>query len=398
MPEPHDHNRPALLVFSDDWGRHPSSCQHLVGRLLPKYQVAWVNTIGMRRPALDRVTMVRGLEKLRSWMVPNKEARAAGANPRVLNPRMWPWSRRRYQRWLNRVLLRRQVAPVARSFPVPPVAVTTVPLVADLIDHLPVARWVYYCVDDFSKWPGLENRAIREMEDVLIRRADVLIAASEKLQDGIARRGRSSLLLTHGADLDHWRCVAAGSGAPQLEGLQRPLVMFWGLIDWQMDLDFVRRLAADMDEGTIVLVGPRTDPDPTLFTIPRVAWVPRVDYEELPHLAAEASVLVMPYLDGPGLQESQPVKLKEYLATDKPAVVRDLPANRFWADALDLTRTPEEFSQAVRRRLAEGLPPDQALARQRLAGESWAEKARQFEDTVMAGLCSSADERATDDE
>ena len=28
--------RPAsLVVFSDDWGRHPSSCQHLIRRLLP---------------------------------------------------------------------------------------------------------------------------------------------------------------------------------------------------------------------------------------------------------------------------------------------------------------------------------------------------------------------------
>ena len=25
--------RPTLLVFSDDWGRHPSSCQHLIKRL-----------------------------------------------------------------------------------------------------------------------------------------------------------------------------------------------------------------------------------------------------------------------------------------------------------------------------------------------------------------------------
>ena len=34
-----------LLVFSDDWGRHPSSCQHLISQLLPKYHVDWVNTM-----------------------------------------------------------------------------------------------------------------------------------------------------------------------------------------------------------------------------------------------------------------------------------------------------------------------------------------------------------------
>ena len=43
----------SFIVFSDDWGRHPSSCQHLFRRLLPRYRTFWVNTIGMRRPRLD---------------------------------------------------------------------------------------------------------------------------------------------------------------------------------------------------------------------------------------------------------------------------------------------------------------------------------------------------------
>ena len=41
----------------------------------------------------------------------------------------------------------------------------------------------------------------------------------------------------------------------------------------------------------------------------------------------------------------QPLKLKEYLATGRPAVVRDLPATRDWADCLDLACTPEEFAR-----------------------------------------------------
>src|SRR4051794_13289727 len=50
-----------LLVFSDDWGRHPSSCQHLVRNLLDQYNVTWVNTIGTRTPRLNVATLRRGL-------------------------------------------------------------------------------------------------------------------------------------------------------------------------------------------------------------------------------------------------------------------------------------------------------------------------------------------------
>jgi hypothetical protein len=72
------------------------------------------------------------------------------------------------------------------------------------------------------------------------------------------------------------------------------------------------------------------------------------------------------------------LKLKEYLATGKPAVVRDLPATRSWADCLDVAATPRDFAGAVQRRLATGLPPSQRSARTRLAGEDWSAKAAEF--------------------
>jgi hypothetical protein len=81
----------------------------------------------------------------------------------------------------------------------------------------------------------------------------------------------------------------------------------------------------------------------------------------------------------------QPLKLKEYLATGKPVVARDLPATRAWADALDLACTPHDFSAAVCRRLGRELPDDQMLARRRLENETWDQKARQFEGIVISG-------------
>src|SRR5262249_37323525 len=99
----------------------------------------------------------------------------------------------------------------------------------------------------------------------------------------------------------------------------------------------------------------------------------------LPHLAREAAVLIMPYADLPVTRAMQPLKLKEYLATGRPAVVRDLPANQEWDDCLDLAATPQSFSDAVRRRLGTGLPEEQRRARARLATETWAKKACLFE-------------------
>jgi glycosyltransferase involved in cell wall biosynthesis len=374
-------NQPGLLVFADDWGRHPSSCQHLVRLLLDRRPVSWVNTIGTRTPQLNLATLQRAFGKFRQWLRGPASREPLPANLHVLNPKMWPWFTRPMDRWLNRKLLVRQLASVIRAMPEPPVAITTLPIVADLMDELDVRRWIYYCVDDFSQWPGLDQATLRRMEEALVRRADVLVAVSETLRDRLARMGRESHLLTHGVDLDFWRTPATAP-VPALDGLERPLIVFWGVVDRRMDVALVKRLAADMTHGTIILLGPKADPEPGLFESRRVVYLEPLPFEQLPVLAQAADVLVMPYEDLPVTRAMQPLKLKEYLATGKPAVVRDLPATHGWADCLDLAATPEAFSQAVRLRLSTGLPTQQKEARARLADETWAEKARQLEQWI----------------
>jgi glycosyltransferase involved in cell wall biosynthesis len=369
--------QPSLLVFADDWGRHPSSCQHLISRLLPRRSTLWVNTIGTRRPSFDLVTLRRGLEK--AWHWTRNAAPALPKGLRVVSPRMWPTFGSRYSRALNRRLLDRQLTPLLAGSP--RVAITTLPIVADLVGRLPVDRWVYYCVDDFSEWPGLDGATLRDMESDLVGKVDVLIAASQHLADRLAGLGRSATLLTHGVDLDHWR----EPSTPQpdwLANLPRPLIIFWGLIDRRLDLDVVTRLADSLSRGTLLLVGPQQNPDPRLAGLNRVHLAPAVPYTQLPVIARESAVLVMPYADLPVTQAMQPLKLKEYLATGKPVVATELPATREWRDCLDLAADAGQFVDRVQQRLADGLPAPQRHARERLLHESWSAKAARFESII----------------
>lgn len=368
-----------LLVFADDWGRHPSSCQHLIREMLPRYQVSWVNTIGMRPPRVDVATLGRGLQKVKQWLGDSADATPTPLNLRVLSPRMWPWFGRPAHRWLNKKLLLRQLNHWIASGKSAPTAITTIPIVADLMGELAVRRWVYYCVDDFGAWPGLDQRTLRQMEARVIGAADVIIAASAQLQSRLSAMDRPAHLLTHGVDGKLWNGNGAAIDCPWLSKLQPPLVVFWGVIDRRMDVAMVNQLAADMTSGTIVLVGPEADAEPALHRSRRVIRIPPVPIEALPAVARAAGVLIMPYADLPVTQAMQPLKLKEYMASGKPAVVRRLPATLEWGDCLDLAQTPAEFSNLVRMRIDGGLPDAQRTARRRLASEGWPAKALAFE-------------------
>ena len=279
---------------------------------------------------------------------------------------------------LNRVLLRRALAGVLDGDPKPAAVITTVPITADLAASFPGVRWIYYCVDDFAEWPGLDGDTLRRMELDLLRHVTAVICVSDVLKRRLAGLGVSAHLLTHGVELEHWQTVRR---RPLCGPGRRPTLLYWGHADTRLDADILLHLAGTCD---VRMAGRYDEVDGRLIRQRGITWIGPVPYERLPELASEADVLIMPYADLPVTRAMQPLKLKEYLATGLPVVATPLPANRAWGDAMDLTADPDEFARLCLARARRSLPESQARARQRLAYESWENKALQFEQWIMA--------------
>lgn len=403
-----------LVVFSDDWGRHPSSCQHLVGHLLDRYRALWVNTIGTRAPKLSWEDVGKAAAKLRAWFAASGgPAAELPANLSVISPRMYPGFRTRWQRAVNARLISGAVnkAMGARRAGERRVAVTTIPITADLPGRLDVDRWVYYCVDDFSVWPGLDGSVMEDMERRLVGAVDACLAVSDTLMTRLRGFGAEPVLLTHGLDLSHWgfEAGAAGEGvsasgngptsktvssndvaaasAVDAEALpawwgkvDEPVLLFWGVVDQRLDVDWCIALAEGC--GGLALVGPQQSPDARLLRHERIVMPGPAPYHQLPAMARAAGALVMPYADLPVTRAIQPLKFKEYMATGKPVIVRDLPATRPWSDAADVLDEVGSLVEVTRLRLGEGVPASQRAARVRLADESWSAKAMRFEQAI----------------
>jgi len=99
----------------------------------------------------------------------------------------------------------------------------------------------------------------------------------------------------------------------------------------------------------------------------------------LPAVAAAADVLVLPYVDSAATRACQPLKLKEYLATDRAVVAAKLPSTRPWSDCCDVVPA-DRVADRVAERAFIGPDPRQLAAREAaLADESWAIKAQSLE-------------------
>lgn len=371
--------------MADSWGRHPSSAQYIARELLATVPIYWVETVGVVPPSFSRADLIRGIAQLRRWLQRRAQPSHPSRGPTIVAPWLWPdWRAGWQRRWNGRLL----ASSLARTLPTAGsrrTLVTTLPIAAPLLARSEFDRVAYYCVDDFTVWPGADTKSLREMEDAVIARSDVVLATSKILQRRFAEMGVEAHLLEHGVDGHLWRDPPSRSldsrAARALRAAPRPRLLFWGLIDRRIDPAWVAA-AQQAGGGATFLVGPRRICDRELFRIAGVDWLDAVPCEELPRLAQLADALLLPYADLPVTRAMQPLKLFEYLSTDLPVIARDLPACREWADALDVVTSPGEIAEALPRRLRDGVSRGQLDARARVADRTWQRVAQRFVELI----------------
>lgn len=338
-----------LLVFADDWGRHPSSCQHLITRVRQSRPVIWVNTIGTRRIRANRMCAGRVVEKLRSWgrglvqvdeqmwtldlpMLPGTTKLCQCINAHVLN-----------------LLVKRTLRRLGLSSPV---VLTTLPHVYPLIGSLPRRALIYYCSDDYSHWPDAERLGIRQAELCLTRNADAVLAVSELLKSRLEQL-RACTYFPHAVDFEHFASTAHRTMPQSIATIPAPRIGFFGLIYEKIDFDLIMQLARSCPDASIVLIGPLAYCPDELHQIKNIHLLGPVPYSALPDYLAGLKVLMLPYRARDAMiQQSSPLKLRECLATGKPTVCVDVPEAHRFRPHVQIGQCADQFIGHVRDALA----------------------------------------------
>lgn len=218
------------------------------------------------------------------------------------------------------------------------------PRFAPIAERIKCDLVVYDCMDPHAAFRAGDPRSA-ELEDRLLRRADVVFAGGHSLAELVRPRREDVLCLPSGIDYRHFASAAApGELPPELRELRKPVLMYTGAIDERIDWDLIAWLARERPTWSIVLVGPLVLTDRLPVKEPNIHHLGAREYRRLPDYLRGADVCLIPWRVTGLTRYMSPTKTPEYLATGAPVVSTAIPdVIGDYGDSVSVANTKEEF-------------------------------------------------------
>ncbi len=370
-----------VLCFGGvDWWYHnrAHSDVQIMLKLSEKLPVLFVNSIGMRTPLPGRCTQP-GKRILRKCSSILKGLRKVGPAMWVYSPLMLPPGSSALVRRINARLIAMQARRALKRIGINHwFTWVTVPTAVDVLDYLPDNPMVFNRSDKHCKFPEAREDFVRSCEERLLKAGDVVLYVNCKLMAEDVGSESNKYYIGHGVDYDRFASASVDETGihPELAGLKRPIVGFFGAIDdYTVDLELLKFAAQSLPEMSFVLIGLSTVDISDITSLPNVRYLGFRPYPEIPKLGVCFDVGIMPWLQNEWIEYCNPVKLKEYLALGIPVVTTPIPQIDEYGQLLSVAKTPDAFVQSIRNAVKEDNQDLRRIRRQAVENDSWRHKA-----------------------
>ncbi len=195
------------------------------------------------------------------------------------------------------------------------------PMALPLLTKLSPRIVVYDCMDQLTAFKGAPRQLVQR-ENALMRVANVVFAGGPSLYEARRPRHQNVHLFPSSVDREHF--ARGGDVAlthPEMKGLARPRLGYFGVLDERLDLELLRAVAAARPEWELCMVGPLVKVDPsTLPRLPNIHYFGLRDYDELPAFLAGWDVAMLPFAHNDATRFISPTKTLEYMAAGRAIV------------------------------------------------------------------------------
>ena len=248
----------SIVCFAgeDWWYHHPHSKNHILKRLARNNKVLFVNSIGMGLPSFSNADfMPKVIRKLKSCL---RWLRKVPEGLYVLTPISLPFHGVASVRLLNRILLTLQIRLVMACCGMRnPIVWVAIPFAADVVQGLHPQLVLYHVSDkyDANEDSAVSRDLIRQLDARLKKSADVVLYSGRKLYEESDAPNR--YFLEQAVDFNHFAQEAANS-APDILQIPRPILGYFGWIDYVMDVPLIEEVARLRPEWNWVFIGTKS--------------------------------------------------------------------------------------------------------------------------------------------
>ena len=325
-----------ILVFSHlRWNFVYQRPQHLLSRLARDYRIIFVEEPmpGSQNDSLEQISACKGVTVLR----PHLTAQAHGFHEEnmdqvydMVTSYLRTQHIEEYSIWLY------------------------TPLALPIVKRLSPEAIIYDCMDELSAFKNAPPQLIRR-ETELFSVADIVFTGGPSLYESKKSRHHNVHCFPSSVDGAHFAPRAQGDDHEAQQHIPSPRLGYYGVIDERIDTELIGALADARPDWQVVMVGPVVKIDAeSLPRHPNIHWLGQRSYEDLPRLALNWDVCLLPFALNESTRFISPTKTLEYMAAERPSVstpIRDVVGP--YSHVVRIAHSHAEFIDACAQTLAE---------------------------------------------
>jgi glycosyltransferase involved in cell wall biosynthesis len=265
------------------------------------------------------------------------------------------------------------------------------PMPVPALRALEPAVVIYDCMDELANF-RFAPPELRQRERELFDWADHVFTGGYSLWEAKRLQHDSAHPFPSSVDVAHFARARSPLPEPEdMQGIPRPRIGFYGVIDERFDIDLVRCVADVRPEWQLIILGPVVKIDPA--DLPRnrnVHYLGQKDYKQLPTYLAHWDVAMLPFARNEATEYISPTKTPEYLAAGKPVVstdIRDVVRPYGEKDLVLIGRDTGSFVRAIEEALQDS-PERRTRADAYVGRLSWDRTWRQMRSLILEAMAS----------
>lgn len=213
-------------------------------------------------------------------------------------------------------------------------------------------KLIYEYMDELELFVKDEINQYRPIHENIVRKANLVITTATTLYNDTIIFNRNSILLPNAVDYTFFHENRNQEVPAKLRDIIAPfdcVIGYYGALASWFDYELVKEVAQIHPRWLCLLAGKQLGAnmkDSGIEALPNVQYLGEYPYQKLPFFISSCDILTIPFVINAITKSTSPVKLFEYMASQRPILSADLNECRKYKSVF-IYNNAEEFANKV---------------------------------------------------